>query len=80
MIITIIISITILLIVTIICCTHYKLNNYKAIANEVNDIKWELKTIKDDIEFYNTLLDRLQGHTLESKCILNEIQAKIKSK
>lgn len=70
MIITIIISITILLIVIVVCYTHYKLYNYKTVTNEINDIKWDLKTIKDDIVYYKLLLDKMYNKLLEIETIL----------
>lgn len=70
MVIVIIISFTLLLIVITICYTQYKLYNYKTIAKEVNDIKWDLKTIEEDLSYYNTLLDRLNGQIIEIGTIL----------
>lgn len=70
MIITIIISITVLLIVIAICYTNYKLYNYKIIENEVSDIKYDLKSIKASLEYYNILLDKAQKNFSEINTIL----------
>lgn len=70
MIITMIISITVLLIVIVICYTNYKLYNYKTIENEISTIKGDLRLIRNSLEYYNILLDKAQKNLIEIATIL----------